>query len=171
MTTPSFHRIPYVGEGADGCRRSAEIDRNEADTVDSSDPRKDYLLGSAARWIQQAEFLEAQDAVASDRAKLERVRVVERSIAVAAEQPVGDFTPSAWRQLLYMAAHDLRAALGDVERGGPVTFATAVKEFRAATPELADRCSRCGHGHDEEYQCELDCVTCGIEAEKKEERS
>jgi hypothetical protein len=48
-------RWPYVGEGADGARRSAQIDREEADTLDSSDPRRDELLLSAAAWELQAE--------------------------------------------------------------------------------------------------------------------
>lgn len=40
--TVSQHR-PYVGEGADGCYRSAQIDREEADTLDALDTRRDEL--------------------------------------------------------------------------------------------------------------------------------
>jgi putative phage-type endonuclease len=56
----SDHRIPYVGDGPDGCRRSAEIDRTEADGLDLLDPRIDELLASADRWEAQALDLEAQ---------------------------------------------------------------------------------------------------------------
>lgn len=56
------HREPYVGEGADGCYRSAQIDREEADGLDRSDPRHDEVLASAEAWEQQA----AQVALRSD---------------------------------------------------------------------------------------------------------
>jgi hypothetical protein len=48
-------RIPYVGEGSDGCRRSAQIDREESHTLDRSDLRRDHLLASAERWERQVE--------------------------------------------------------------------------------------------------------------------
>lgn len=53
------HRRPYVGEGADGARRSADIDRNEADTLDREYDagRITYLTDSALRWERQAEEL------------------------------------------------------------------------------------------------------------------
>lgn len=52
------HRTPYVGEGADGARRSAEIDRTEAETFDRDDPRVAERLESATRWEAQAADLE-----------------------------------------------------------------------------------------------------------------
>jgi putative phage-type endonuclease len=55
----SDHRIPYVGDGPDGCRRSAQMDRTEADGLDLLDPRIDELLASADRWEAQAADLEA----------------------------------------------------------------------------------------------------------------
>ena len=55
-------RDPYVGEGADGCRRSAAIDRSEADGLDPG-PYRDTVLASAAAWEQQAEQLEAAEVV------------------------------------------------------------------------------------------------------------
>jgi hypothetical protein len=55
----SDHRNPYVGQGADGCRRSAQIDREESHTLDREDPRVERLLESAERWERQAEVLEA----------------------------------------------------------------------------------------------------------------
>jgi hypothetical protein len=58
----SYYRHPYVGEGADGARRSAQIDRGEAATLDTDDPRRATLLESAARWEQQAEAIERQRA-------------------------------------------------------------------------------------------------------------
>lgn len=52
-------RHPYVGEGADGARRSAQIDREESHTLDRSNPRVELLEESAQRWERQAERLEA----------------------------------------------------------------------------------------------------------------
>lgn len=63
------HRVPYVGEGADGARRSANIDLSEADTLPTGphDPfwtpateqRRNELIASADRWQAQAADLEA----------------------------------------------------------------------------------------------------------------
>lgn len=50
-------RVPYVGEGVDGCRRSAQIDREEADGLDLRDPRRVELLASAESWEQRAALL------------------------------------------------------------------------------------------------------------------
>jgi hypothetical protein len=50
-------REPYVGKGVDGCLRSAQIDREEADCLDLSDPRYEQVLASAEQWEQQAEQL------------------------------------------------------------------------------------------------------------------
>lgn len=43
-----------MGDGADGCRRSAEIDRTEADGLAVTDPRYLELLASADEWECQA---------------------------------------------------------------------------------------------------------------------
>lgn len=53
---PADHgwRNPYVGTGADGARRSANIDRDELDTLDTDDPRREALQESVERWEQQA---------------------------------------------------------------------------------------------------------------------
>jgi hypothetical protein len=48
------NRIPYVGEGREGALASAQIDREEADTYDRADPRRESALASAARWERQA---------------------------------------------------------------------------------------------------------------------
>ena len=59
MTTPPVPlRNPYVGDGADGARRSAQIDQEEADCLPPGEQR-DHCLLSAERWILQAEYLEA----------------------------------------------------------------------------------------------------------------
>jgi hypothetical protein len=50
----TLHRHPYVGEGVDGARRSAEIDRTEADGLDQLDPRRELLLSSSRAWQLQA---------------------------------------------------------------------------------------------------------------------
>jgi hypothetical protein len=57
----SQDRDPYVGEGADGARRSAQIDRDELDTLAADDPRRPFVLESAARWDAQAARLESQE--------------------------------------------------------------------------------------------------------------
>lgn len=54
------HRDPYVGASADGARRSAQIDREEADGLDRTDHRREALIVSALRWEQQADDLEAE---------------------------------------------------------------------------------------------------------------
>lgn len=56
MNEPAPARLPYVGEGADGCRRSAAIDLSEAEGMDLDDPRRDHVLLSALAWQQQAEL-------------------------------------------------------------------------------------------------------------------
>lgn len=48
-------RVPYVGQGVDGCLRSAQIDREEADTYDLADPRLSRCLDSALGWEDQAQ--------------------------------------------------------------------------------------------------------------------
>lgn len=53
-------RLPYVGDGADGARRSAQIDREESHTLDRSDPGVERLEESAVRWERQAERLESK---------------------------------------------------------------------------------------------------------------
>lgn len=50
----SAHRSPYVGHGADGCRRSADIDRSEADTYPTGSPDWQRCIDSADRWDTQA---------------------------------------------------------------------------------------------------------------------
>jgi len=55
--TPADHRTPYVGEGIDGCLRSAEIDRTEADTYRTGGPNWQRCMHSALRWEAQAQAL------------------------------------------------------------------------------------------------------------------
>jgi hypothetical protein len=45
---------PYVGEGEDGCRRSAQIVRDEVATLDVADPRLPGLLAQAEAWDRRA---------------------------------------------------------------------------------------------------------------------
>ena len=59
-------RSPYVGHGADGARRSAEIDRNEADTHDTGSEAWQRCMTSAASWDEQADRIEARDAGVDD---------------------------------------------------------------------------------------------------------
>jgi hypothetical protein len=59
-------RRPYVGEGADGYRRSAQIDREELDSLDHRDPvdlhRGRVIAVSAAAWERLAEEAEQHGA-------------------------------------------------------------------------------------------------------------
>ncbi|MDN5768923.1 MAG: hypothetical protein L0H96_24705 [Humibacillus sp.] len=50
-------RGPYVGDGADGARRSAQIDREEADCLPLGEAR-DRCLASAQQWDRQARHLD-----------------------------------------------------------------------------------------------------------------
>ncbi len=53
-------RYPYVGDGANGARRSAQIDLEEAGCLPPGEQRDDCLL-SAERWILQVEYLEEKE--------------------------------------------------------------------------------------------------------------
>lgn len=86
QTTPAAvegHRFPYVGEGADGARRSAQIDREEADGYDAGEQR-DACLASAERWEAQAAEL---DAAATEPDEPARIPVDDRDRLV--EEPDG----------------------------------------------------------------------------------
>ena len=67
MTSAGFLwlRRPYVGDGADGAYRSAQIDLEEADTLPLGEQRDQCLL-SAERWLLEADTIEAAS-VESDR--------------------------------------------------------------------------------------------------------
>ena len=56
----SYPRIPYVGEGADGARRSAAIDLSEAEGYALDDPRREERLLSSIAWSAQALAIEAE---------------------------------------------------------------------------------------------------------------
>lgn len=71
---PLSDREPYVGDGSDGCLRSAQIDREEADTLDTDlhADRIVELLESAIRWEAQAVRAAIAEASAHDPAQAER---------------------------------------------------------------------------------------------------
>jgi hypothetical protein len=56
-TAGSDYRRAYVGEGTERCHRSAQIDREEADTLDALDPRRDQLHALAEAWERQTDSL------------------------------------------------------------------------------------------------------------------
>jgi len=58
------HRIPYVGDGAEGALRSAEIDRTELEGLDQDDSRVPELRASIDAWEAQATALAQADAAA-----------------------------------------------------------------------------------------------------------
>lgn len=45
---------PYVGEGADGCERSAQIVRDELATLPAGDARRGELEEQAQAWDERA---------------------------------------------------------------------------------------------------------------------
>ena len=49
---------PWVGNGADGCRRSAAVERDELATLAADDPRRDELAARAEAWLDRAAVLE-----------------------------------------------------------------------------------------------------------------
>ena len=86
------HRRPYVGLGADAARRSAQIDREEADLYHQDDPRRAELLASAEQWDQQARDIERADQPAQ--------RVVLHGLTVG--DPVEVVPAAGIRLLLYV---------------------------------------------------------------------
>jgi hypothetical protein len=84
----TVNRVPYVGEGAEGCRRSAQIDREEADTLDVGDPRREQLRSSAQLWQAQAERI-TPDGAGAERHRPEP----ERRGATRGEQRPGQPPP------------------------------------------------------------------------------
>ena len=94
---PGGHRRPYVGEGADGARRSAEIDRNEADTYDRDDARRDAALASAERWEAQAAELEAAATEPEEPARIpvdDRDHFTGREPYAVLDDPASTATPT-----------------------------------------------------------------------------
>ncbi len=91
------HRIPYVGDGADGARRSAAIDSSEADGMDPGEARDERLaidLGVAI-------------AVVLGDEELTRLTAVDPIVAAAkaqADQPLTDLEAAGSREVLRAAA-------------------------------------------------------------------
>lgn len=95
--TTTGHRIPYVGDGADGARRSAAIDRSEADGMDPGEAR-DERLASADRWDAQAAALDEE---------VTRLTATDPIVAAAkaqADQPLTDLEAAGSREVLRAAA-------------------------------------------------------------------
>jgi hypothetical protein len=107
------HRTPYVGEGADGARRSAEIDRNEADTLDPGD-RRDEVLLSAERWDEQATEIEFDTALDKIRDYVE-ARPDQDFNASQLARVAKITTPRAIHVLDYMIQNNY---IGTAGRGG-----------------------------------------------------
>ena len=66
------YRAPYVGAAEDGARRSAQIDRGEADGLSWTDERKEQLIDSAVQWEDQAYRLMLERV--GERPTIEQVR-------------------------------------------------------------------------------------------------
>lgn len=123
---PTSDRIPYVGEGADGARRSAEIDRNEADTLDPGEAR-DACLASAAAWDAQAERLE-EETLVDATGTLVAVTDVEE-----VDRFLDDLRDDATRSETVRAMRD--TVLDAVRRRSDTRHAARVKRLDGAAPE------------------------------------
>jgi hypothetical protein len=55
---------PWIGTGADGARRSAQIARDEIGSLVTCDPRRAELEAQAAAWDARARTLDTADALA-----------------------------------------------------------------------------------------------------------
>lgn len=85
-------RAPYVGAGEDGARRSAQVDRDEADGLSWTDERKDRLIDSAAQWEDQAYRLMLERL--GDRPTVEQVRTSAGSEEWLAAFALLDLSPT-----------------------------------------------------------------------------
>lgn len=98
--TTEEHRRPYVGQGADGARRSAEIDRNEIDTLDLNDPQQaehaNYLRASISRWEQQAAALTQEEWARHMAADRRAARTFSQLGGAPSPGPVSAEVSSAW---------------------------------------------------------------------------
>lgn len=89
-------RTPYVGEGADGARRSAEVDRAELDTLPTDrqgrnaaeEHRREQLVESIAAWEEQAARLEAEEHAAEVGERLVTFANVATGAVETTDQPV-----------------------------------------------------------------------------------
>lgn len=97
MTVHTNHRSPYVGAGENGARRSAQIDREEADTLDWSDPRHDELITSAEAWENQARELMLQRL--GPRPTLDQVRESIGNESMLAALALLDLSPTVARDV------------------------------------------------------------------------
>ena len=78
-------RRPYVGHGADGCRRSADIDLSEAESLptgphqpgwsEQTEARRQHLHDSAPAWLRQAQGHDYDDQVTALRRNREAAEV------------------------------------------------------------------------------------------------
>ena len=90
-------RHPYVGQGADGCRRSADIDLSEAESLptgphqpgwsEHTEARRHHLHESAQAWLRQAQGHDYDDQVAALRRDRQAVEVFATLAAQATTAP------------------------------------------------------------------------------------
>lgn len=90
-------RFPYVGEGLNGARRSAQIDREEADGLDLTDPRYTQAMASAARWDEQAARIIARERSAY-------LAAMDKEADAKAVKMVRAFEPMRWRDEVFLLA-------------------------------------------------------------------
>lgn len=141
MSTVTY-RVPYVGASRDGCLRSAQMDREEADGLSMDDPRRTELLASAELWEAQerdirfrcpsdhAEFVEAvaayEDGVRerigawdyADSAASERRRLggkLRNELLADALEGL-DLEPSEWSLMRWFLSWDSQETLASIIR-------------------------------------------------------
>lgn len=119
-------RTPYVGKGYDGARRSAQIDREEADGLGLDDPRHGELLDSVQRWEAQVRRQAAYDTPerrAVDEALMRAAGVPDEAIRarmvadLSNARPAAEAVRSPWRLTARPAAR-LRRGLGEPRERG-----------------------------------------------------
>lgn len=124
------HRRPYVGEGPEGCLRSANIDRSEADGFDRDDPRRAAALESAARWEAQARDL--VDAMAAGKSAGGRPPIPRHTAAITITLVVGAVDDAQARERVELAALRARDAVNRRLAGMPTVVDVAMSPPRKA---------------------------------------
>lgn len=102
-----------------------EVDRL-TEALEAAERRAEQWMTEAHDASVHIESLERiREDTATDRRRAERaeadldaIRKVEVSIRLAAAEPERTYSAAGWRQLLYMAGHELRALLSAATTGG-----------------------------------------------------
>jgi len=103
------HRRPYVGAGSEGARRSAQIDREEADTLHPSDERYDRLLASARQWEAQASEIAASEHTVRNHVSRDQAHAIYVTCSCGWRGPTRDTRDPKYPARLAIDAHNHRS--------------------------------------------------------------